>query len=268
MTKNSIQDKIVKLLKLAADNPNVNEAAVAFARAQELADRHALDLDDLIATDAEDTQEPPREVEKIQQRIIERCGKAVAWKTILAQAVAKANRCNIFLRSGSLAGGLVAYGQPSDLATVEYIYKAIAREVDKMAKRAVRDYKATDPEPGWDASPRSYGRSWRMGCSDTIADRFAALDAVETARDEVDDARKKAIESGDEQALASSTHALVRVNQAAEYVAEVEAAVSKYRDGLGLGQGRGFRGAGEGYGAGRRAGHSVNLGSGGKALKS
>ena len=96
---NKIEDRIRKLLRLAADNANVNEAANAFAAAQELATRHALDLDNL--TDVSEEVEPPREVENIEDRWIEQWGKAVPWKLTIAGAVARANGCDEYYLSGS-----------------------------------------------------------------------------------------------------------------------------------------------------------------------
>lgn len=274
----NIEDKVRKLIRLAGGTSNIHEAATAFARAQALATAHGLNLDDL--GDDEESKQPPREVEEVEQRYLERWKKAVFWKIILAGAVSRANNCQHCYESGSrptqtmdgFEGGAIAYGQPSDLDTVEYIYQAIRNEVDQMAKAAVKVYKE-DPEldPRFDESPRVYGRSWRMGCVDAIALRMkSSKDVVEEKRLEIEGERQKAFMADDAPSMEKSTNALVRVNAAEEYMKDVKKAITKYEDVLGLHRGASFSGAGSssGYAEGRTAGSNIGLGGGGKALKS
>jgi hypothetical protein len=167
-------------------------------------------------------------------------------------ALAGANACKI-------------YGQPRDLDRVEYLYQAIAADVDRLARRAVAD---------WDGpSPRTYGREFRIGCSHEIARRLPSAESViAEARLEVEEARGLAVGRDDMAALGSATMALVRVDQAVVYQASVAAAVdafeTKLKLKLKLKKGAGFTGSSmgtSGYADGRRAGSTVAL-SRGKAL--
>lgn len=239
-------DIVLKLLALAKNNPNVNEAAAAFARAQEIAARHAIDLDTL-ADDEPDTT-PPLTVEAICKREVERMGKVVAWKASLLTVIANANRCKVYTGHTYVNGPmrtLCAYGQPSDLDTVAYMYNAIKREIDRLARDTAR------------GKGRSWGRNFRLGAVHEIGQRLTQ-------------ARAKAVQSARDDAFARGGEtALVRVDRALEHAERIDAACSDYgRDTLRLRSGGGFQGAGSyGYGEGRAAGRSVGLG-GGRALSS
>lgn len=243
MSDDKIATLIRKLLKLAANNPSAEEAAAAFGRAQELAAKYRLDLDDV---GVEEEAEPaPREVEKIVQQTIEHWNRAVPWKLTIAQAVARANDCRTFYVSGT-HGGITAYGQERDLQIVSYLYKAISREVDRLARLANV------------AGGRSWGRNFRMGAADEIATRLAR-------------AQRKVLAEAKEEAFARGGEtALVRIDRAEEYSERVSKAVDDYADSeLNLGRGVSFRDAsGYGYRDGRRAGSSVAISGGGRALRS
>ena len=260
MSNSKITDRIAKLLKLAGGTPDANEAANAYANAQRLATRHALNLEDiesgLTESEAADSLPP---IEGIERRVIESWDKAIAWKVSLAIAIAGANACKVYLRRGS-EGYIKAYGQPRDLDRVEYLYQAIAADVDRLARRAVAD---------WDGpKSRTYGRDFRIGCAHAISSRLPSADSViAEARLEVEEARGLACGRDDMAALGSATMALVRVDQAVVYQASVAAAVDAFETKLKLKKGAGFSGPrrASGYFDGRRAGRSVALARG-KAL--
>ena len=238
-------ERVRKLLALARNNPSVEEAAVAFARAQELAARLQLDLDD--TSGPPEAPDADRPVEQIDDLELDTFARAPAWLVELAEAVAHANRCGFYWRSGQRgghAGGVYCYGQPSDMAAVAYMYQAIKREVDRLARHAAR------------GKGRSWGRNFRLGAVEEIGHRLQ-----QARRRAVASAKSEAFEQGGETAL-------VRVDRALEHDQQVRDAVGIYRDEyLNLVPATGFAGAGAyGYDAGRRAGRTVTLG-GGRALK-
>ena len=247
-----IADKIRKLIALASANPSPEEAATAFAAAQEIATRAGLDLDDLAAEDTARIPPPPRGVEPITDRTIDTSARTrVAWRIVIAQAAAAANGCGIY----TVGGAIVCYGQTSDLDTAAAIYAVIVAQVEAMAGRAVAAYRASpETDPRWDPSPRVWGASWRLGCAHTIARRLPArASTVEKARAELPrgaDGRQ-------------SPGALVRVDAAAGYVAAVAAAVGTYAGRLGLrSAGRiGRASSASGYQAGRTAGDGIGIGA-------
>lgn len=256
------KERVRKLLALASNNPSIEEAAVAFARAQEIATSAGLDLDDLSAE--EPIEPPPRSVEAMREDMIDTCGKTIAWKYTIAVAAARANSCGVFIDRNR--GGLACYGQPSDIDTVKYLYHAIVSQVETMARDAVKAYAASpDADPRWDESPRSYGRSWRMGCADAIAQRLPSPMAVVN--------KAKASFGGAVATMAARASggsvALARIDRAADLVVRIAFAREEFSKKLGLKKGSGFTAARSrgGYAAGRTAGASVNLGNSGRALK-
>lgn len=248
MTTQKIRDKLAKLLRLAANNPNDKEAAAAYARAAALAERHALSLDDLDVSD--DASAPVPEIEDIDKRRVVACRKTVAWRWALVHGIATAHRCEAFSRTGRgwQAGeaGIYIYGQPRDMDTVAYLIDAIMPEIDRRGAA----YVAADDRRG-----RADGRAFRVGMADEITTRMR-----ETTANVLTEARTQAYAKSGETGLA-------RVNAVALHVEQVQAAVERYgARKLRLGTPTPFAGVhAGGYEAGRVAGRNVNIG-GNKAI--
>lgn len=252
----NVEEKIKKLLRLAGQKDSAEEAATAYGQAQRLATLYRLNLADL--EDAEVSELEPRQVEEIEQRLIVEWDRVVLWKMRLIAALADANACGSFYRSGH-GTGCYAYGQPSDLDAIAYMYSAIARDVDRIATAAVAAWRGRE-------SPRSYGRSFRLGMVATLKKRLASQrSVVAEAKEDVERARLAAID--DLEAMATATTALARVCAIEVYQEQVEVAIGEYRKGLGLKGGQSFAGVGAGYYDGRRAGERVSLARGARALK-
>ena len=259
MTETNIETKIRKLLRLAQNNPSVEEAAVAFATAQRLATLHALDLDDL---GSGEEPEPPKEIEKIRTEILDIWKKRTEWKLVLAGGISRANGCLVYYTRS----GIVIYGQPSDIATARYVYLAIVREVDALARSAVKAYVSDEERDGWE-TPRQYGNAWRLGCAHAIRQRMPTrAEEVKATKGAIEGERTAAAIGGE--SLAPSTTALVRVCRAEEYVAEVDRRVEDFKRGLGLGKRKpaGRVSSASGYEAGRKTGAGMNLGGGRRAI--
>ena len=251
MTHEKIKDRLAKLLRLAANNPNEHEAAAAYATAAEMAARHSLSLEDLdVSDDASNGPGPMPEREEIDARLVEPCRKAVLWRWAAVSGIAKAHRCKAFARTGGAwpvdMAGIWIYGQPSDMAAAEYMIRAILPEIDRRG----RDYVAASPHRG-----RRDGRAFRAGMADEIARRMR-----ETTERVLTEARTEAYAKAGETGLA-------RVDQIARHVEQVKNAVEHYgKHTLRLRTSGGFAGVGgAGYAAGRAAGRGVNLG-GNKAI--
>lgn len=241
MTTQKIRDKLAKLLRLAANNPNDKEAAAAYARAAALAERHALNLDDLDVND--DASAPMPEIEDIEKRRVVACKKAVLWKWQLVRGIAQAHRCRAYAKTGRGVkdAGFYIYGQPRDMDTAAYLIDAIMPEIDRRGSA----YVAADDRRG-----RSDGRAFRVGMADEIATRMR-----ETTKNVLAEARTQAYAKRGETGLA-------RVNAVALHVEHVQAAVARYgaRE-LKLKTSNPFAGVrAGGYEAGRVAGRNVNIG--------
>lgn len=256
---NDVTDKIAKLLRLAGQQDNDNEAATAFAHAQKLATLHGLDLDD-IDTSTDEEPPPPREVGTILKRSIETWHKATGWQIIIARAVTRANACRYYYRSGR-DGGIVAYGQEQDVETVATMYRAIVHQCRARAKAAVRAYSAApEYDPLSDVSPRTYGRDFRIGFADKVAARLRP--AREVVREQRVLISERVTQS--EITPGASCRALARIDAAAGYLKRVDTALNDAAKSYRLRAGSGFTGAAgsSGYWSGRRAGAGASLGRG------
>jgi hypothetical protein len=143
MTDQSLIEKIKKLLNLAnGRNVNVNEAAAAAARAQELCFKHKLDLAQLQLDTGEEDEE------KVQQEMVDYPGLRLQWKQDLMWVVAKgfyctAIRSNVWKRVPSKRRPermrnlkvmtFILVGKPTDIQTVRYIYEYCWREIERLS---------------------------------------------------------------------------------------------------------------------------------------
>lgn len=228
--------KVRKLLRLAENNPNPNEAANAAAQAQRLIDEHQLSqamleidsqqpvngLDDEPVRDF--TYDAPLDAPKKMDR----------WRVTLAGSLARANACRILIY-GSRAIGLV--GRPSDADAVRHLYAFLTRELEQLTT-----------EHG-----RRMGRTWRnnfrLGVVDTIQRKLA---------DEREAFRHEARESA-----AGSSVALLRIDNALARVAARGTEVDNWiTENMQLGKGRAYSPSRYDANArlqGRRAGERISI---------
>jgi hypothetical protein len=137
MTDASLIEKIKKLLNLAnGRNVNVNEAAAAAARAQELCFKHKLDLAQLQADSGETDEGVGREAADFP-------GLRIQWKQDLMWTVARgfyctAIRSQTFVQSKSTKRrvqviSFILVGKPTDIQTVKYVYEYLWREIERLS---------------------------------------------------------------------------------------------------------------------------------------
>jgi len=171
MTNVDILDKVRKLRAMAADNANVNEAALAAAKAQELIERHRLAEADLCAVD---------DVDIIQDVLEEEQGCSFRhWKISLAGALASANNCRLFVTKGKRGGGyratvnaqLKLVGSPPNIAATRYLFQALSRDIERLCKEAIKR---------GEGAGKSWANSFRIGAVATLKQRLK--EAKENAR--------------------------------------------------------------------------------------
>ena len=106
--------KIEKLLALAGNNPNENEALAASLKAQELIAKYNVNIDHL-----GDNKETPK-IGTAKHTT----GKGYKWRFILAPIIARNFRCKLYLINGI---DVVFYGYESDskaaLSTFSFLFK-------------------------------------------------------------------------------------------------------------------------------------------------
>src|SRR4249920_984372 len=100
MTESAILDKVRKLLRLAGNNSNPEEAATAAAHAQRLLDAHNLSAAMLELESEASPNDPPRPEEPIENYDDAPLGKTSdAAHVRLATVISRANGCRLFMRT-------------------------------------------------------------------------------------------------------------------------------------------------------------------------
>jgi len=257
MTRESVIEKITKLLALSENNPSVNEAAAAAAMAQKLMLEHKLSLSEL-EMDAEE-DEPVIEHDVLRD---EGGRSPRQWKITLLCAIAANNFCrtvywsarfhvgdNKHLNHGRMQRGkMVVFGKKSDVDTVLYLYAWLVREVESLSKKAKQELYNSGADEEVE-SIRTWADSFRKGCSSTISLKLY----LQRKRQE---AEIKA------QAGAACT-ALVRVDKQEKEVDRYIKSKYKIRSSA-----PSFSADEEAYEAGQRAAQSIDLNPGAKKLGS
>lgn len=195
-------DRVRKLLRLATNNPNPNEAANAAAQAQRLVDTHNLStamleietsqtthgLDDEPIIDFADSPLDDPGTVKILDR----------WRASLAMQIAANNACKIY-RTGA---DLKIIGRPTDADAVRYLYSFLTREVERLTTEAGR------------GQGRTWRNNFRLGIVDTITRKL---------KKQHDQFKTEARESA-----GANSGALVRIDQALARIAERGASVEEW----------------------------------------
>lgn len=128
MTREMVLEKVQKLLSLAGNNSNDNEAQLAALKAQELMAKHNISIGEV------DTA-----IEAQQDEITEAVtglGKWVRpWANLLANIMAQHFKCNVFFRGK--AAVFYGYSTDAEIAkqTFEYIYKYLERAAQREYRR-------------------------------------------------------------------------------------------------------------------------------------
>lgn len=141
-----VLDRIRKLMRLAGNNPNANEAALATAKAQELMLRWRLDSA-TISLDEEPSAEP---VEGYYDHEPVGGGKRVAsWRARLFTILCNNNACKGIIYRNRAGSELRVIGTRSNVEMVRYLFGYMATEIERLA---------VDQRPGGMA--RGEARSW------------------------------------------------------------------------------------------------------------
>lgn len=220
MESEKILDKVRKLLKLAGNNPNAEEAALAAAKAQELILRHKLDM---ASIDVEAEAQEPVQGMFAHDPLEESLAGGKTWRGRLAVILCRQNACCPVKVGQSLR----IIGTASNVATVRYLYAYVVLEIERLMRQWVLECGGRVGK-----TPRN---NFRTGAVSGVAERFKELE------------RKVRHEY-------AGTMALVRVDQEAQRLAAfVE--TQKLRNGARPHQQYDARG----YEAGRAAGRTISF---------
>jgi hypothetical protein len=130
-------ERIAKLIALAENASTVAEAEAAFAKAQELASRHSIDLE--VARQAAAPKERETPIMRVV-RIGEKGKRSNPVLINLFSSIGSANDVQILIAHNSTF--VEAYGLPSDIDTVEALWASLAITMTRFADAHVKDKNA------------------------------------------------------------------------------------------------------------------------------
>lgn len=171
MEKESVIEKIRKLLALATNNSNVNEAAAAAAMAQDLQYKHKISVAEVEASGGDEDDD-----EVIHADLH---APGLKWRDSLVHGVAHAFYCksitlNHSAKRGEVRKGTVRIvGKTSDTQTAAYMYQYLVNEVERLAKEEEVRYRYEN-DGHLVHSIKSYLNSFRVGAVMTIRERLGA----------------------------------------------------------------------------------------------
>ncbi|NDD31669.1 MAG: DUF2786 domain-containing protein [Proteobacteria bacterium] len=234
MNRDEALRKVASLLKLANSN-NANEAALAAQRAQEIMAKFQLDsaMLDVDAGAKAEPDEPILDFGKKGAPLDDTGGKKSTWRIRLADHIARANGCRIYL-SGARTQ---IVGRPSDADTIRYLFAYLTKEVDRLCDREGKGCGTT------------WRNNFRLGVVDTIAEKLQEARRVVHAQ-----AREE---------VRNNPLALMRVNTAIEKIAAKSVGVDLWMKAhMNLRSGRASSSSYDGAAraAGQAAGREINVG--------
>ena len=231
--------KIRNLLDLASGTKNLNEAAVAFAMAQQLLLKHNLTQAQVEATtgfkEADEAIVNSTEPLYIGRRVI-------LWKDSLANRLSELNSCKMYINHNYVTVGeekikVISYrvvGRPTDVEMVRYFFNSIITQIEWLSANALKIGLGRG---------KTFTNNFKHGAAEVVIKRLQEMNQSVRA----------------EHSKAHGTAALVLVDQRAE-------AVEKWaEDNLKLKPRKiAYQTAADfsGYLAGRKAGEKVSLNKG------
>jgi len=241
-----IIDKIQKLLRLA-ESADVNEAAAAAGKAQQIMEAHNIDLAMLPAED--DGSPVEEEVRQFDgDEALHASARVASWQSQLSHRIAKSNGCSTFLgytfdqAQGKYLRTLGIVGRPSDVATVRYLFQYLKAEIDRLCKASAR------------GKGRTWANSFRLGAVHEVGRRLK--EAKVAARDEAR-AKVEALDGDPTTALARLDTALARIDQRLNETKDW----MKENMNLRSNRARATQRDWDAYSAGREAGSGISLGT-------
>jgi hypothetical protein len=217
MTRQEAIDLALKLLKLAENNNNVNEAALAAQRAQEILNKYNIEKEML--DEASAVKEPDEPIQDFSSTnpldVFDM--RVTNWKSYLGNILCLHNHCKAYIshRTKEVRMGqhiktehnpvLGIIGRQSDARTVKYLYDMLSHEVDKLAA----------------FYGKGQGKSWNVNF------RYGVVDAI---REKLEEA-KKHTQQEMYQEVAGNTTALIRLDNAIAKLKEKDNQLQKWVEG-------------------------------------
>lgn len=168
----NIVSRVQKLLALANNNSNVNEAAVAAAQAQRLIEQHNLDMAQLAADNGKDSISD-EEIANDYTPLYE--GKrAITWKGTLADVLARANNCRVFLQGGNIR----IVGKTTGVELTRFLFNYVSAEVERLCETAIK----SDREDTGKAGAKTWANNFKLGAVTAVRDNLKIAQAETRAK--------------------------------------------------------------------------------------
>lgn len=165
--KQKVIDKIKKVLALASDNPNENEAALAAERAQAMLAQHNLTMEDIFKSDK-------AEVEIIIDQ--ESVTNSNPWFRRLAAAVAKLYFCEYYFtpfKQGKQSKNQHNFvGMRHNVEVAKHMFEYLHTTVNRLAQEGSRKVPPSEKSP--------YRTTFRVACTDRLRQRM--MEMIDKAR--------------------------------------------------------------------------------------
>jgi hypothetical protein len=226
-TRYPVLDRVRKLLNLARDSNNENEAASAAQRAADLMEQHEIHEAELRTLEEPDAQAAQHK-ETIDRLRATETRRVVGWHAALASGLMTKFHCRYYFNNGAI----VFFGRLTAVQTASYTLQYLIREVERLCDAECAD------------NSRSFRNAFRLGCASRIAQRLTADIAAPIA---------------DQPPASAGVLAIIQKDRD-----EVEAAYEEMSKDFGKAR-IGSYSSGGGFKAGVRAGTAANLGGGGRA---
>jgi hypothetical protein len=179
-------ERIRKLLALAGNNPNENEAALAAARAQELMLQHDLTMESVSTK----VDQRTAGIGKSDSMVLRQKGKPGGWKVALFACIGQTSGCWVYTSEGGKWYDATGYliGRAQDVEMAHYLYEYLVRELERLQKAygdrqwaELREYaqfhgiSTHDAERDFSAAKRHPLRmkdSWMRGAAEAVITRL------------------------------------------------------------------------------------------------
>lgn len=163
----TILSRVQKLLALADKNSNVNEAAVATAKAQGLIEQYNLDQAQ-IAADKGQTEISSEEINNDFAPLYE--GKrAISWKSSLAEALSRANNCRVFLVKGNIR----IVGKKTGVELTRFLFEYVSGEVERLCDVAIKSERDESGKTG----AKTWANNFKLGAVAAVRDTLKTAQA-------------------------------------------------------------------------------------------
>ena len=157
----SIVDKVAALLRLAEGRgTTAAEAATAASVAQLLMARHRITRAELHSGDPDPIR---HHLEPLHEG-----ARLVSWRRRLIAGIARINGCRVVIRQRGSWRSLELVGRDGDAKVARYLVEYVAREIDRLARRAVAERR----ELGAAGGARAFGSSFRLAAVAEVVGRL------------------------------------------------------------------------------------------------